>query len=284
MYMSLIMNAINLIGNAILIFGLKLGVAGAAIPTLVSRTVAAVVIIIMLLDQKKPVHMQLPFEFKFDVPLLKKILGIGIPNGLENSLFQIGKILVLSMASGFGTAAIAANAVSNNIAMFQVLPGSAIGFAVLTVTSQCAGAGDFEQVRYYTKKLLKLTYVFKILINIVVLAALPLLISLYNLSPEAAGYTKEIIWYHALCVVTIWPLSFTLPNTFRAAADVTYPMILSIVSMWVFRIGFSWLLGVHLGMGILGIWVAMTIDWLFRSICFVARYRGDKWEKQYLNK
>lgn len=278
MYMSLIMNAINLIGNAILIYGLHLGVAGAAIPTLISRIVAAVVILYMLTDQTKTIHISVPFSFRFNLPLLKKILGIGIPNGLENSMFQLGKILVLSIASTFGTASIAANAVSNNIAMFQILPGAAIGFAVLTVVSQCTGAGDYEQARYYTKKLIIMTYGAKFLINIVVLAVLPFLIRLYNLSPEAAGYTHDIIWYHALCVVTIWPLSFTLPNTLRAAADVKFPMILSIVSMWVFRIGFSWLLGVQLGLGILGIWIAMTIDWLFRAICFFIRYCGTKWQ------
>ncbi|NCB92111.1 MAG: MATE family efflux transporter [Clostridia bacterium] len=278
MYMALVMNGINLIGNAVMIYGLHMGVAGAAIPTLISRIVAAVVIICMLADQKKEVHLELPFEFRFDKNLLKKILGIGIPNGLENSMFQLGKILVLSMASGFGTAAIAANAVCNNIAMFQILPGMAIGFAVLTVVSQCAGAGDYKQVRYYTRKLMKLTYISKILINILVLAALPWLIKLYNLSPEAAGYTKQIIWYHAACVVTIWPLSFSLPNTLRASSDVKYPMILSIISMWVFRIGFSWLLGVRVDMGIFGIWVAMTIDWLFRAICFTIRYFRGRWE------
>ncbi len=278
MYMSLVMNGINLIGNAILIYGLKMGVTGAAIPTLISRTIAAIVILYILTDQKKSVHLVLPFSFRFDIPLLKKILGIGIPNGLENSMFQLGKILVLSIASGFGTAAIAANAVCNNIAMFQVLPGSAIGFALLTVTAQCAGAGDFTQVRYYTKKLLMITYAAKVVINILVLAALPLLIRMYNLSPEASGYTHDIIWYHAACVITIWPLSFALPNTLRAAADVKYAMVLSIFSMWVFRIGFSWLLGVQCGWGIFGIWVAMTIDWLFRAILFVRRYLGTKWQ------
>lgn len=279
MYMSLLMNGINLAGNAILIYGLRMGVAGAAIPTLISRIVAAVVIVWMLANQQKQVHLVLPFEFRFDLPLLKKILGIGIPNGLENSMFQLGKILVLSIASGFGTASIAANAVCNSIGMFQILPGAAIGFAVLTVVSQCVGAGDYRQVRYYTKKLLMITYAAKILINILVLAALPFLIKMYHLSPEAAGYTQKIIWYHAACVVTIWPLSFTLPNTLRAAADVKFPMVLSIISMWIFRIGFSWLLGVELGMGIFGIWVAMTIDWLFRAICFTVRYVKGKWEK-----
>ncbi|MDY3250138.1 MAG: MATE family efflux transporter [Candidatus Choladocola sp.] len=278
MHVALIMNAINLTGNAILIFIFKLGVAGAAIPTLVSRMTAAIIILRLLANPSKTVHLSLPFSFRFDLHLLKRILGIGIPNGLENSMFQLGKILVLSMVSGFGTSSIAANAVCNNIAMFQILAGSAIGFAVLTVSARCAGAGDFRQVRYYTKKLLLIVYSANIVINLLVLTILPVLIRLYNLSPEAAGYTKEIIWYHTFCVLTIWPLSFTLPNTLRASADVKYPMILSILSMWIFRIGFSWLLGVKLQWGIFGIWVAMTIDWLFRSICFVIRYLGTRWQ------
>lgn len=278
MYLALIMNAINLTGNAILIYGMKMGVAGAAIPTLISRISAAAMILFLLRDQRKAIHISIPFSPRFDFPLLKKILAIGIPNGLENSMFQLGKIMVLSMVSGFGTASIAANAVCNSIAMFQVLPGSAIGFAVLTVVARCVGAGRYDQARYYTKKLLLITYGAKVLINLLVLAALPTLIRLYNLSPEAAGYTHTVIWYHAACVVTIWPLSFTLPNTLRAASDVTYPMILSCLSMWIFRIGFSWLLGVKLQWGILGIWVAMTIDWLFRAICFSLRYRSTKWQ------
>lgn len=278
MYMSLVMNGINIAGNAILIFGFHLGVAGAALPTLVSRMVAAVVILFMLMNQNKTIHFLLPFRFRFDIPLLKKILGIGIPNGLENSMFQLGKILVLSMASGFGTASIAANAVCNNIACFQILPGAAIGFAILTVSAQCAGAGEMQQVRYYTRKLISIVYAAMFFTNILVLLALPILIHLYNLSPEAAGYTHDIIWYHGMCAIFIWPLSFSLPNTLRAVADVRFPMILSILSMWVFRIGFSWIIGVFFGLGIFGIWVAMTIDWLFRGVCFTLRYRSSKWE------
>ena len=278
MFTALFMNGINLIGNSILIYGLKLGVAGAAIPTLVSRIAAAALILALLRNPQKVIHVPIPFPLHFDFPLLKKILEIGIPNGLESSMFQLGKILVLSMVSGFGTASIAANAVSNTIGQFQILSGSAIGLAVLTVVARCVGAGSYEQVRYYTRKLMLVTYCTNIAVNLLVLAALPYFIRLYNLSPEAAGYVDDIIFYHAFCVMTVWPLSFNLPNTLRAASDVKYPMLLSIVSMWVFRIYFSWILGVQLGFGVFGIWVAMTIDWLFRAICFTLRYRGHRWE------
>ena len=275
---SMIMNAINLGGNALLIYGFHRGIEGVAIPTLVSRGVAAVIILILLNDQKRQIHIFNPFSFRSEWSLLKKILYIGIPNGLENSMFQLGKILVLSWVTSFGTASIAANAVSNNIGMFAVLPGMAMGYALLTVSAQCVGAGDFEQVKYYNRKLIKITYLSLILINVVLLLLLPFIIKLYGLSAEASDYTYKIMIYHSICVVTIWPLSFALPNTLRAAADVNYAMILSIVSMWVFRIGFSYLLGVYLKMGVFGIWVAMTIDWFFRAVCFSIRYASGKWK------
>ncbi|MEF2877381.1 MAG: MATE family efflux transporter [Blautia sp.] len=275
---SLLMNAINICGNAILIFGFHRGVEGVAIPTLVSRTVACIVMLCLLNNQNQVLHIYHPFSFKTDWSLLKKILYIGIPNGLENSMFQLGKILVLSIVTGFGTASIAANAVSNNVATFAVLPGMAMGFAMLTVTAQCVGAGDFEQVSYYTKKLLKVAYISLVAINIVVVLVVPFIIKIYGLSEEASTYAYRILIYHSACVVTIWPLSFSLPNTLRAAADVRYTMLLSIVSMWIFRIGFSVVLGVYLGMGVFGVWVAMTIDWLFRAICFVFRYVRGKWK------
>lgn len=278
MKISLLMNAINLGGNALLIFGFHRGVEGVAIPTLISRTVACVIMMFLLNNQKQTLHLLHPFSFKTDWGLLKKILYIGIPNGLENSMFQLGKILVLSIVTSFGTASIAANAVSNNVATFAVLPGMSIGFAILTVSAQCVGAGDYEQVNYYTKKLIKTVYVSLVAVNILVVLAVPFIIQIYGLSTEASQYAHKILIYHSICAVTIWPLSFSLPNTLRAAADVTYTMILSIISMWVFRIGFSVVLGVYFHMGVFGVWVAMTIDWLFRAICFVIRYLKGKWK------
>ena len=279
MLMSLLMNAINLFGNAILIYGLEMGVAGAAIPTLASRIAGAVVIIHLLFNEKLPVHLSRPFSFRPDFQMLHRLLRIAVPNGMENSMFQLGKILVLSLAAGFGTASIAANAVSNTLSVFQNLPGLAMGFAVLTVVSQCVGADDFDQARYYVKRLMILVHASCFVMSILVILALPWLVQLYHLSPEASGYVQKIITYHGICVFLIWPISFTLPNALRAAGDVTFPMVISIVSMWVFRIGFSYILGLGLHMGIFGIWVAMTIDWLFRAICFMVRYLGGKWTK-----
>ena len=233
----------------------------------------------MLNNQKHILHLPHPYPFRLDLSLLKKILYIGIPNGLENSMFQLGKIVVLSLVAGYGTASLAANAVCNNVATFAVLPGTSMGFAVLTVTAQCVGAGDFEQVKYYTKRLIMAAYGCLIVMNVLVLLAMPTVLSIYGLSDEASGYAVKILIYHSLCVVTIWPMSFTLPNALRAAADVKFTMLLSIFSMWVFRFGFSVLLGTMLGMGVFGVWVAMTIDWLVRAVCFTFRYRSGKWQR-----
>lgn len=274
---SLLMNGVNLGGNAILIYGFHRGVEGVAIPTLISRTLACVLVLAAFHRQDRRLHLLLPISLKTDRVLLRKILYIGVPNGLENSMFQLGKILVLRVVAGFGTASIAANAVCNSISTFCLLPGLAMGYALLTVAAQCVGAGDYGQVTYYTRKLMKAAYASLIGVNVVVLLLLPVLVGAYDLSAEARGYVFQIMIFYCLCVAVIWPFSFLIPNTLRAAADVKFTMLLSIVSMWIFRIGFCVLLGVYLNMGVLGVWAAMAVDWLFRSICFGVRYVRGKW-------
>lgn len=277
MQTSLLMNVVNIVGNGILIYGFKMGIAGAAIPTLFSRIVAAVVILVLLKNQNQTVHLSRRPVLHFERHTVKKILHIGIPNGLENSMFQVGKILVLSLVAGFGTSSIAANAVSNTIGLFQILPGMAMGMAILTVTAQCVGAGQYDQVKYYTKKLIMIVYASMLVMNVLVVLLLPGIVKIYQLSDETSRLTRQIILYHAACCVTIWPMSFALPNTLRAANDVRFTMWIAIFSMWVFRIAFSYVLGQYLGWGVFGIWVAMTIDWLFRAICFTIRYVRGKW-------
>lgn len=279
MIVSLIMNAINVIGNAIFIYGFHMGVEGVAIPTFVSRMVAGILIVILLFNPKQVLHLEKTIKYRPDWKMIKKILSIGIPNGLENSMFQLGKIMVLSLVSSFGTYAIAANAVSNAIAMFQVLPGMAISLAVTTVISRCVGAKDYEQVSYYTKKLLKITYACMFVTNAIIYLALPVIMQVYNLSAKTSQVTEQILIFHSVSSIFIWPIAFTLPATLRASGDAKTSMVISIISMWVFRIGFSYLLGKYLDMGVFGVWVAMVIDWIFRAILFVGRYIGGKWKE-----
>lgn len=282
MQVSIIMNVINVTGNAILIYGFHRGTEGVAIPTLVSRIVAAVIIIVLLCDEKQILHIRRSWRYRVDWTHVKKILSVGVPNGLENSMFQLGKILVLSLVSTFGTYAIAANAVSNAIALFQILPGMAINLAVTTVIARCVGAGDYEQVRYYNKKLLLITHIGITGMVLGVFTLLPLIIRAYNLSDITAEVTKQIIYFHGLSAIIIWPASFSLPSTFRASGDAKACMIISMVSMWLFRIIFSYILGKYMGMGVFGIWVAMVVDWAFRALCFIIRYFRGGWRKQAL--
>lgn len=278
MRVSLLMNAINVTGNAILVFGLRIGTAGVAIPTLISRMVAAIVITVLLCNQTRILHIERTLKIRFDGRMIRKILAIGVPNGLENSMFQLGKILVLSLVSIFGTYAIAANAVSNAIALFQILPGMAISLAITTVISQCVGANDYEQVHYYLKKLLAIIYVAMVGTVALIFLALPLILKAYNLSDQTAAAATNIIHFHGISAMIIWPLSFALPAAYRAAGDAKACMYTSIVSMWIFRIGFSYLVGKYMGLGVFGVWVAMVIDWVVRAICFIIRYFNGKWK------
>lgn len=278
MTVSLIMNAINVVGNAILIYGFHCGVEGVAIPTLVSRMTAAILITVLLLNEKQVLHLQKTLRYRPEKETIKKILKIGIPNGLENSMFQLGKVLVLSLVSTFGTYAIAANAVCNVLASFQILPGMALSLAVTTVISRCVGAKDYEQVSYYTKKLLAISYISMFVTTIVICVALPFIMDVYNLSPETAKVAEEIMIFHSVSCVLIWTPAFTLPSTLRAAGDAKTCMLISIPCMWIFRIGFSYILGKYFGIGVFGVWVAMVIDWVVRVIFFVLRYCRGKWK------
>ena len=278
MKISIMMNLINLIGNYFLIYVFKMGIAGAAIPTVFSRAVAAVVIFILIKNDNLQIHLSKKMCMKFDRILIRKILHIGIPNGLENGMFQLGKIIVLNLIATFGTAAIAANAVANAVGLFQIIPGMAISQATLSITSQCIGAGDYDQTKYYTRKLVKISTICISLAVILTFISMPLILKAYNLSDYTATISRNIILYHGSLSIIIWTVSFVLPNTLRAANDVKFCMIVAILSMWIFRIGFSYVLGRYMNMGVFGVWVAMSIDWVFRVACFIARYKGNKWK------
>lgn len=280
MKVSILMNGINVAGNAILVLGLHCGVEGVAIPTLFSRIVAAVMMICLLFNQKLTIHLSKNMQIRFDWGMIGRILRIGIPNGVENSMFQLGKLVLLSLISTFGTVAITANAVSNTVAAFAILPGQAIGMGMVTVVSQCVGADDYEQVRYYTKKLMKYAIGAMAVTNLLVMAAIPLVTTAYQLSPETAQITRNILIFHSICAIVIWTFSFTLPNALRAANDVKYAMIVSLLSMWFCRIVMGVVFGAYIGLGVMGIWIAMILDWCVRSIFFLTRYHKGKWERQ----
>ena len=278
MWVSLTMNAINVVGNAILIFAVGMEVEGVAYPTLVSRIFAAVAMVVLLLKRPNlPLRVE-HFTFRHDRYVVKNILRFGVPNGLENSMFQLGKILLLSTVSVLGTASVAANAIGNTIASFQCVAGTAMGLGIVTVVSRCIGAGDYEKARYYTKKLMKSTYLYMTTTIVVLWLLMPLILRIYNVSPEAQDYAEKIIWMHGGFGIVIWPAAFTLPQALRAAGDTRFTLIVSTVSMWTLRVGLGVLMGRFWGFGVLGIWMAMFFDWILRAVLFVIRFRGHKWE------
>lgn len=279
MFISIVMNLINFAGNALLIYGVKIGVAGAAAATTFSRIVAAVIIMYLMFHSDKVINFKGQVTWRLNGRIIKKILYIGIPNSLENSLFQLGKILLLSLISTFGTYAIAANAVCNTLAGFNILPGQAINMALLSVASMCIGAGDYKQARYYTRKLMCISIGCTAVISGILFIFAPWILKIYQLTPQTESLAVQVIRYHTVLAVIFWMPSFTLPNTLRAAGDVVWTMFIAVISMWIFRIGFAYLLSRHFGGGLLGVWIAMTIDWAFRALCYGIRYCGNKWEK-----
>lgn len=194
-------------------------------------------------------------------------------------MFQLGKLLVASIVSTFGTTAITANAVANNIVSLQVIPAAAIGTAMMTVVGTCKGAGRNDEVKRYTKKLMIYGYIaIEAMIVFTLVIGQPV-ISFYELSEETASLAWVMFFIHSVAAVLVWPPAFVMPNALRAAGDVKYTMIVSIIFVFIFRVGFSWLLAVYLGYGVTAIWVAMAIDWVFRGLFFTVRFLRGKWQK-----
>ena len=279
MQISVLMNIINIVGNAVCIFGLKMGVDGVAWPSVLSRAVAAVLILNRC--YQKGHMLTVPKTFRLDGRMAKRILGIGIPSAFENSLFEAGRILVVSMISTFGTVQIAANAVANNLDGMGVIPGKALSLAMITVVGRCIGAGDSEQAVYYTKKLMVWAYIAMGVFNGAILLFLPQIVSIYALSGATMQLAILLVQIHAGFAILLWPASFVLPNALRAANDVKFTMVVSILSMACWRLGFSYLLCVRMGWGAVGVWVAMVIDWTCRVTCFVLRFRSGAWKTKY---
>lgn len=277
MIASFFMNLLNICGNALFIYVFNWGVAGAAWSTTISRFLGMLLLFVIISNKNHEIYINLREKFRLDFHVMKKILGIGIPGSLENSVFQLGRILVISMIAGFGTAQVAANAVANNLDSLGCIPGQALGLAVVTVVGQCIGAGDYDSARQYEQKLLKFAYISMAVVNILILVSLPLSLKLYNLTKETLELAAILVILHDGFAMIFWPTAFVLPNALRAAQDVRFTMVVSIFSMIAFRIFFSWVIGVRFGMGIIGVWIAMIIDWVFRGGLFIWRVRSGRW-------
>ena len=279
MLASLFMGILNVAGSATALYFLKTGTAGVATSALISRWAAAVIILWLVLNPALPLHLSRRLRHRFRWDIIKRIMGIGIPFGLENGLFYLGRIAVLGLVATYGTAAIAANAVAGTLVMFNVLPGMAVGLGMTAVIARCVGPGDYEQARYYTRKILIIVYGAHFVVSGLLFAALPLIFRAYSLPSEATGLAWELVVWHMGAMVFIWPLAYTLPITFRAAGDARYPRIVGIAAMFGCRIVMAYVLGTLLGTGVLGTWWAMFLDWLVKAGLFAYRYFSGKWTR-----
>ena len=271
MKVSIIMNAINVIGNALCIFVLHMGVEGVAYPTLVSRMTAAVIMLVLIRRPENPIRLQSLQDLRPNRRMIGNILSVGIPNGLENSIFQVGKLTLQSLVSSLGTTALASYAVASNVVTLQYLPGTAIGLGMITIVGQCVGAGETGQAKGYTKLLIKINYACLLVICTIMVLGDHQIISMYHLSPLAAEEARKMMTAHA-CAMIIWPLAFALPNALRASMDAKYTMLVSVASMWIFRVGLAYWFVKGMNLGIMGVWYGMFVDWGFRAILFGFRF------------
>ncbi|MGM9942193.1 MAG: MATE family efflux transporter [Bulleidia sp.] len=280
MKVSLLMNTINVVGNYIGVIVLKAAVVGVAIPTLISRIIAAGIMSVLSLDSRNTVHVSMQEAFSVHSDMIRRILRIAVPNGIENGLFTLGRVLVTGIVAMFGTSQIAANSVAGSIDQIAIVVVNAINLGIVTVVGQCVGAGDYEQASYYIRKLMKTAGLITAGIGGLVIAALPLLLNIYSLSEETRSYVFILVIMHNIMACLLHPTSFVLPNGLRAAGDVKYSMYVGIASMVVFRLGTAVLFGIFFHLGIIGVWIAMGADWFCRSVCFVYRFQKGTWKNR----
>ena len=274
---SLVMNGLNIAGNEALIYGAHLGVLGAALATLMGRVFAAAFVLLRLQHPGNPLRIRNAAALRPDMGFIRRILAIGVPSGIENGMFHIGKLLVTHLTSTLGTAAIAANAVCNTVCSAANIPGSAIGLAMIPVVGQCLGAGERDQARRYAGRLMGMAYAGIAAANALIFLTIPWIARWFNLSSAALEMTVRVMRTFNVAAVLFWPSSFTLSNVLRAGGDTKFTMLVSMTSMWLFRVLLCYVFVRGLHLGLVSIWVGMYVDWIFRSLCFFLRYRSGRW-------
>lgn len=278
MYLSVVSNIINVIGNLIGVFVLRTGVAGVAWPSLIARTFSAVVITALCFREKNQVFYARKWIFQWNGKLMGYILRIAIPNGLENGVFQLVKVALSSIVALFGTYQIAANGVAQSIWSLAALAGVSMGPVFITVIGQCMGKGDTQAAEAYFQKLTKLTLLLSSVWNLLIFLMTPLFMKFYALEPDTKQLVIWLVLIHNLFNAIAYPFSGALSNGLRAAGDVKFTMYVSVLSTIAVRLLLSWFLGVILQMGVIGIAMAMVSDWIIRAVLFFWRQRSGKWK------
>lgn len=278
MYLSVAANIINVVGNIIGVFVFHAGVAGVAWPSLIARTFSATVITVLCFQKKNQVVYRAGWIFRWNGNLMKRVLNIVVPNGIENGIFQLVKVALSSIVALFGTYQIAANGVAQSIWSMAALAGVSMGPAFITVIGQCMGNKDAEAAEYYFRKLTKVTLLLSAGWNLLIFLLTPLFMKFYLLAPETKNLVIWLVLIHNVFNAVAFPFSGALSNGLRAAGDVKFTMYVSIVSTVFGRLLLSYLLGINLHMGVIGIAVAMVCDWGIRAVIFLWRQKSGRWK------
>jgi len=271
-------NLLNVIGNAILIYGYGLGVRGAAISTSLSRVVFAVAGMWIMHDKHLKVYFEKLYKVRIDRDILKRVFVIGGGNSIEQGLFQVGKVLVASLVSSFGTIAIAANSVATTVTNIGWSSVGAFSTALLPVVGQCMGAGKPEQAKMYSKKMLRAASVAVITVFGAIFLLRNQLVLLFDFEPDAlceAAYYTGVASLFTIASGYSW--SFLPMATFRASGDTKYAVCLAVGTMFTFRVGLSYLLNYLFDIGLLATWIGMWADWVFRSVLNTIHFYRGKW-------
>lgn len=277
MIISVISNFMNIAGNAILIFGFQMGVEGAAISTLVSRIFCAVVVIWQLRSDNAPISIRDYFSIRPDFHLIKKILFIGIPSGIENSMFQFGKLAIQPTVSTLGTVAIAAQAMTNILENLNGIAAIGIGIGLMTVVGQCLGANRKDEAIYYIKKLSWLAEAVVIASCLLVFALTKPITIIAGMESASAKLCLSMVTFITIVKPLSWVLAFIPPYGMRSAGDVKFSMITSCCTMWLCRVSLCIYLCRVWGFGPIAVWIGMFCDWTLRAIIFSIRFHSGKW-------
>lgn len=277
MNISIAANIINVIGNCVGVFMLKLGAAGVAWPSLLSRALSAVAVTVYCFQTKNQVRYHLADIFAWNSGLLKKVMGIALPNGVENGVHQLVKVALSSMVALFGTYQIAANGVAQSIWSLASIMGLAMAPVYTTVIGQCMGARDIDAANFYFRKLNKITLILSVLWNALIFAITPVIVRYCAISPEAKKLVIWLVLINNIFNGLAYPFAGSLGNGLRAAGDVKFTMIVSITLTIAARLFFSALFGLWLGWGVIGVAIGMSIDLVFRGGIFIWRMKSQKW-------
>ena len=282
-FLSAGVNVLNFFGNALFVYGCGMGAVGAALSTTLVRVIYAAGGILMLRRKDRPIYLEHLLRFRIDFRMMWKVFKIGISNSMQSSMTNFGKLLISSLISTFGTVYIAANSASNYLCNIGWVITNAFGTVLMTVAGQCIGAGEPEQAKRYTRKLIGASAIFTYTAFPLVILLRNYLVLPFNFSPEVLEASAQFTAIGAiLTMLAVYPLSFNPYSAFRASGDIMFPTVLATTSMFVFRVGLSYLLCYVFGMGLLGVWLGTFADWLCLTVCALLRFRSEKWLKKSL--